>query len=94
MAATPEFATVDDYLASFPPERVVALQSVRDAIHRGVGPDAEERIRYDLPAIMLGGRYAIHLARATSRRPRHPPPPAPPPAARATLRHPHHLPPP
>ena len=25
-------------------------------------PDAEERVRYDMPAIMLGGRYAIHFA--------------------------------
>ena len=25
-------------------------------------PDAQERVRYDMPAIMLSGRYAIHFA--------------------------------
>jgi uncharacterized protein YdhG (YjbR/CyaY superfamily) len=25
-------------------------------------PNGEERIRYDMPAVMLGGRYAIHFA--------------------------------
>ncbi|WP_308797468.1 iron chaperone [Agromyces silvae] len=61
MAATPKYASVDEYLESFPPERREVLESVRAAIHRGV-PNGEERIRYDMPAVMLGGRYAIHFA--------------------------------
>lgn len=57
--------TVDDYLARFTPDQRKLLQLVRDAIHRGVtGGDgqAEEKIRYGMPAVMLGGRYAIHFA--------------------------------
>ena len=52
---------VDDYIAGFTPEIQAILAEVRAAIHRGV-PDAEENIRYDMPAVMLGGRYAIHFA--------------------------------
>jgi len=37
------------------------LQAVREAIHASV-PDGEERIRYGIAAVMLGGRYAIHFA--------------------------------
>jgi uncharacterized protein YdhG (YjbR/CyaY superfamily) len=59
MAAAP--ADVDEYLAAFDPEVRAILQSVRDAIHAGV-PDGEERIRYGMAAVMLGGRYAIHFA--------------------------------
>lgn len=62
MAGAAKVATVDEYLAAFPPERREILESVRAAIHRGVGAGAEERIRYDMPAVMLGGRYAIHFA--------------------------------
>lgn len=61
MADTTKVVTVDDYLATFPPERREVLESVRAAIHRAV-PDGEERIRYDMPAVMLSGRYAIHFA--------------------------------
>jgi uncharacterized protein YdhG (YjbR/CyaY superfamily) len=59
MAAAP--ADVDEYLATFDPEVRAVLQSVRAAIHAGV-PDGEERIRYGMAAVMLGGRYAIHFA--------------------------------
>lgn len=57
----PSPATVDEYIAGFPAERQVILQDIREAIHRGV-PHADEKIRYGMPAIMLGGRYAIHFA--------------------------------
>jgi uncharacterized protein YdhG (YjbR/CyaY superfamily) len=59
MAAAPE--TVDDYVASFPPEVRDVLERVRGAIHAGV-PAGEERVRYGMGAVMLGGRYAIHFA--------------------------------
>ena len=52
---------VDHYIAGFPAEVQAILTEVRAAIHRGV-PDATEKIRYGMPAIMLGGRYAIHFA--------------------------------
>ena len=54
-------ATVDDYIAGFSPEQRAILQQIRAAIHRGV-PGADEKIRYGMPAVMLGGRYAIHFA--------------------------------
>jgi uncharacterized protein YdhG (YjbR/CyaY superfamily) len=53
--------TVDDYIAGFEPDVQEILQHVRLAIHRGV-PGAEEKIRYGMAAVMLGGRYAIHFA--------------------------------
>ena len=53
--------TIDDYIATFPDETQVILREVRRVLHSAV-PDAEEKIRYDMPAIMLGGRYAIHFA--------------------------------
>jgi len=57
---------VDDYISGFTPEVQAILAEVRAAIHRGVPgggvPNAEEKIRYDMPAVMLGGRYAIHFA--------------------------------
>ena len=55
------FATVDDYIASFPDDVQEILQRVREAIHDGV-PGADEKIRYGIAAVMLGGRYAIHFA--------------------------------
>jgi uncharacterized protein YdhG (YjbR/CyaY superfamily) len=57
----PRFATVDEYIASFPEEVRERLEGVRAAIHV-VLPDGEERIRYDIAAVMLGGRYALHFA--------------------------------
>lgn len=53
--------TVDEYIAGLPEDVQPTLQSVRRAIHAGV-PGAEERIRYGMPAVMLGHRYAIHFA--------------------------------
>ena len=57
--AAPE--TVDDYVASFPPDVREVLERVRAAIHAGV-PDGAEKVRYGMAAVMLGGRYAIHFA--------------------------------
>ncbi len=37
------------------------LERVRAAIHAGV-PGGEEKVRYGMAAVMLGGRYAIHFA--------------------------------
>src|SRR3954453_10914238 len=59
MTATP--ATVDDYIATFPDDVRPLLHGVRRAIHAAL-PGAEERIRYGMPAVMLGERYAIHFA--------------------------------
>lgn len=61
MSVTATYETVDEYIASFPPDVQPMLQAVREAIHAGV-PDGEEKIRYGMAAVMLGGRYAIHFA--------------------------------
>ena len=53
--------TVDDYIAGFGDEQRVMLETVRAVIHRSV-PGGDEKVRYGMPAIMLGGSYAIHFA--------------------------------
>ena len=57
----PKFTTIDEYIAAQPDEVRPILERIRQMLH-SVIPDAEERVRYDMPAIMLGGRYAIHFA--------------------------------
>jgi uncharacterized protein YdhG (YjbR/CyaY superfamily) len=53
--------TVDDYIASLPDDVQHVVQRVRRSIRVGL-PDAEERVRYGMPAIMLGDRHALHFA--------------------------------
>ena len=53
--------TVDEYVASFPDEVALRLGQVRSAIRAEV-PDPEEKMRYGIAAVMLGGRYALHFA--------------------------------
>jgi len=59
-------ATVDEYIAGFPPEIAERLRRVRaeivDAVAAASGVAPEEKIRYGIAAVMLGGRYAIHFA--------------------------------
>jgi len=54
-------ATVDEYIAGFPPEVAERLQRIREIIVAEV-PEAEEKVRYGIAAVMLGGRYALHYA--------------------------------
>src|SRR3954468_22056111 len=54
-------ATVDEYIAGFPPEVAERLQRVREVILENV-PEPEEKVRYGIAAVMLGGRYALHYA--------------------------------
>jgi uncharacterized protein YdhG (YjbR/CyaY superfamily) len=59
-------ATVDEYIAGFPPEVAERLQRIREvivaAVAAGSDLEPEERIRYGIAAVMLGGRYALHFA--------------------------------
>jgi uncharacterized protein YdhG (YjbR/CyaY superfamily) len=55
------FATIDDYIGSFPDGVQVVLDEVRRRI-RGVLPDAEEAIRYDIPTFRVDGRSIVHFA--------------------------------
>jgi uncharacterized protein YdhG (YjbR/CyaY superfamily) len=54
-------ATVDEYIAGFPPEVAERLQRIREVILSEV-PQPEEKVRYGIAAVMLGGRYALHYA--------------------------------
>ena len=47
--------TIDDYIATFPEDVQVVLERIREQI-TNVVPNAQERIRYGMPAIMLGNR--------------------------------------
>jgi uncharacterized protein YdhG (YjbR/CyaY superfamily) len=55
------FATVDEYIASFPPEVQRTLEDVRTAI-RAVVPGTEERISYGIPTFALNGRYVVYFS--------------------------------
>jgi uncharacterized protein YdhG (YjbR/CyaY superfamily) len=62
--ATP--VTVDEYIAGFPPDVRERLERVRTEIVASVqsadGGQPEEKMRYGIAAVMLGGRYALHFA--------------------------------
>jgi uncharacterized protein YdhG (YjbR/CyaY superfamily) len=62
--ATP--SSVDEYIAGFPREVADRLQRIREVIVAAVasnsGAAPEEKMRYGIAAVMLGGRYALHFA--------------------------------
>ena len=53
--------TVDDYIAKLPHDVQLVVQRVRHSIRVAL-PEAEERVRYGMLAIMLNDRYALHFA--------------------------------
>jgi uncharacterized protein YdhG (YjbR/CyaY superfamily) len=55
------FSSVDDYIASFPPDVQEKLAAVRDAMRRGA-PGTDEAISYGIPTFKLAGRYVIYFA--------------------------------
>ena len=59
-------ATVDEYIEGFPPEVAERLRRIREvivvAVAAGSDAEPEQRIRYGIAAVMLGGRYALHFA--------------------------------
>jgi uncharacterized protein YdhG (YjbR/CyaY superfamily) len=56
-----KFSSVDEYVASFPPETRAILEKVRRAM-RSAAPGTEETISYDIPTFTLDGRYVIYFA--------------------------------
>ena len=56
-----QFATIDDYIRTFPADVREILENMRAAI-REVAPGAEEAIRYGMPTFRLHGRNLIHFA--------------------------------
>jgi uncharacterized protein YdhG (YjbR/CyaY superfamily) len=57
----PSFATVDEYIASFPPDVQRTLEAVRAAIRAAV-PGTAERISYGIPTFTLEGRYVVYFS--------------------------------
>ena len=55
------FESVDDYIATFPPDVQTVLQAVRDTIH-ATAPDARESISYQIPTFSISGRPVVYLA--------------------------------
>ena len=60
MAKT-DVKSVDEYIATHPPEVQAILQRVRSTIRRAV-PQAEEAISYQIPTFKLHGSYVVYFA--------------------------------
>ena len=60
MAKT-DFKSVDEYIATHPPDVQAILQRVRSTIRKAV-PQAEEAISYQIPTFKLHGSYVVYFA--------------------------------
>lgn len=58
---TPDFQTVDEYIAAQPEETRDVLTQVRKAIRKAV-PKAQESISYKMPTYKLGGNILLYFA--------------------------------
>jgi uncharacterized protein YdhG (YjbR/CyaY superfamily) len=56
-----KFASVDDYIRSFPDDVRVVLEKVRKTIRKAV-PNGEETISYQIPTVTLDGKYLVYFA--------------------------------
>lgn len=56
-----KFETVDEYIASYPPDVREKLEAVRAAIRAAV-PGTEERISYGIPTFALDGKYVVYFS--------------------------------
>jgi uncharacterized protein YdhG (YjbR/CyaY superfamily) len=56
-----QFATIDQYIASFPDDVQLVLREVRRTIQEVV-PDARETISYRIPAMTLRGKNLVYFA--------------------------------
>ena len=54
-------ATIDEYIAEFPPETQAALEEMRTLI-RASAPGATETISYAIPTFDLNGKHLVHFA--------------------------------
>lgn len=61
MATTDAPATIDAYIARFPPEVRERLEAIRGTI-RGLAPEAVETISYQIPTFRLAGTYLLYFA--------------------------------
>lgn len=56
-----KFKTVEEYIASFPKEVQVVLQTIRRSI-KEVLPDSEEVISYNIPAFIVSGERVVYFS--------------------------------
>jgi uncharacterized protein YdhG (YjbR/CyaY superfamily) len=56
----PQFASVDDYINSLPPEVRTLLQAARKTIH-AAAPSLQESISYGIPTFSIDGRPVVYL---------------------------------
>jgi uncharacterized protein YdhG (YjbR/CyaY superfamily) len=54
------FRSIDDYIATFPPDIQAKLETMRATIH-AAAPDATEKISYQMPTFALHGNL-VHFA--------------------------------
>jgi uncharacterized protein YdhG (YjbR/CyaY superfamily) len=59
--AKTDFKSVDEYIATHPPDVQAILQRVRSTIRKAV-PRAEEAISYQIPTFKLHGSYVVYFA--------------------------------
>src|SRR4249920_614971 len=55
------FKSIDEYIATFPPDVQPILQRVRSTIRKAV-PKAEEAISYQIATFKLHGSYVVYFA--------------------------------
>jgi uncharacterized protein YdhG (YjbR/CyaY superfamily) len=56
-----KFATLDEYIGSFPADVQAVLEKTRRRI-RSALPAAQEVIRYDIPTFRVNGKNVVHFA--------------------------------
>jgi len=61
MPSMPTPASIDEYVAGFPPEIQEKLEEIR-ALVRTVAPAATETISYAIPTFDLNGKHLVHFA--------------------------------
>lgn len=55
------FQTIDEYIATFPPDIQVRLEAIRAAV-RAAAPEATEKISYQMPTFYLEGNLVYFAA--------------------------------
>lgn len=56
-----QFATIDQYISSFPEDVQIILETIRQSI-RKIAPSAREKISYRVPAITLNDTNLVYFA--------------------------------